>query len=50
MYKYIISKHDLFYAVKVINRLPDAYDKNMNGYYKTLSEIEVKKLRAAHVI
>lgn len=49
-YEYTIHKNDIYWAVKAINRLPDAYDNKLNGYYKTLTEAELAKLREAKVI
>lgn len=50
MCQYCIHKNDLYWAVKVINRLPDAYDNKLNGYYKEFSEEEISKLREAKVL
>lgn len=50
MYQYCIHKNDLHWAIKAINRLPDAYDNKLNGYYKTFTEDELAKLRKAKVL
>ena len=49
-YEYTISKNDLYLAVKAINRLPDAYDKQQNGYYKNLTDAELKALQSKGII
>lgn len=49
-YQHIVFASDLYDVVRIIGRLPDAYDENQSGYYIMFSEQEKNKLQKHHFI